>query len=148
MRFAQFRDSQGQSCRKADLPSANLDSYLILLRDACAPLAWRHRVHKMIIIGFILVLLATLVALPTLGDTRTPPRIVEFLGDQPMTRVGRPFVMLACLANPADVPVSVVARLVVPEGVQVEDGAERPLTLQPSEEINPSLDTGRFQASL
>jgi hypothetical protein len=29
-----------------------------------------------------------------------PPQIIEFLGNQPITRVGRPFDVLATLSNP------------------------------------------------
>ncbi|MHB8971208.1 MAG: LamG-like jellyroll fold domain-containing protein [Pirellulaceae bacterium] len=81
------------------------------------------------------ILLLVAVALPALGDNQTPPRIVEFLGDQPMTRVGRPYVVLACIGNPSHETTNVVVRLVVPEGVRQEGPAERALALAPNEEV-------------
>ena len=64
-----------------------------------------------------------------------PPKIVEFLGDQPMTRVGRPFVVLASISNPAKVAVNATATLKLPEGFHLKGAADRPIKLSPNEKI-------------
>jgi len=64
---------------------------------------------------------------------QTPPRIVEFLGKQPMTRVDRPFTILASISNPANVTVKFTATLVPPEHIHVVDPMARQITLAPNE---------------
>lgn len=64
-----------------------------------------------------------------------PPKILEFLGDQPMTRVGRPFVVLATISNPATVSINLTATLKLAEGFRLEGKAERPIKLSPNEKI-------------
>jgi hypothetical protein len=54
-------------------------------------------------------------------DDKASPRILEFLGDQPMTRVGRPFVVLASVANPATITRNFTVTLSLPEGISCEN---------------------------
>jgi len=68
-------------------------------------------------------------------DVANPPRIVEFLGDQPMTRVGRPFVVLTSISNPAEKAVNFIARLRTPEGIRLEGPEERLIALDPKEKV-------------
>ena len=35
-------------------------------------------------------------------DALNPPKIAELLADQPMTRAGRPFTILATITNPSE----------------------------------------------
>ena len=68
-------------------------------------------------------------------DTACTPRILEFIGDQPMTRVGRQFVVLASISNPAKNTENFVTRLRTPDGIRIEGTAERPITLAPNEKV-------------
>jgi hypothetical protein len=65
-------------------------------------------------------------------DGANPPRIVEFIGDQPMTRVDRPFVMVATIHNPAKMAARFTAKLKLPDDVRVKEG-ERLITLAANE---------------
>lgn len=69
-----------------------------------------------------------------LGIAQDPPRIVEFMGAQPMTRVGRPFVVLATINNPDKQIVSLDVELVPIEHIHIID-ANRRISLSPGEEI-------------
>lgn len=62
-----------------------------------------------------------------------PVKIVEFLGDQAMTRVGRPFVVLASIHNPGTSHVNVTITLHLPEGVNCKVQPEKQLTLHSNE---------------
>jgi hypothetical protein len=64
-----------------------------------------------------------------------PPRIVEFLGDQAMTRVGRPFIVLASISNPSKNIVNFVAKLMPCSGIQIDGAAERSIKLTPGENV-------------
>jgi hypothetical protein len=64
-----------------------------------------------------------------------PPKILEFLGDQPMTRVGRPFEVLASISNPAKVTIHATVTLKLPEGIRLEGEAARSINLSPEEKI-------------
>ena len=64
-----------------------------------------------LIAGIVVFLLQNQVSAQKLTDVVNPPRILEFLGDQPMTRVGRPFVVLASVSNPATTPVNISVTL-------------------------------------
>jgi len=64
-----------------------------------------------------------------------PPRILEFLGNQPMTRAGRPFTVLATISNPAPVPIRDSATLRLPEGIHVKGDAVRPIQLAANETV-------------
>lgn len=70
------------------------------------------------------VLIFSFAILPLPGSARTlldgenPPRIIEFMGDQPLTRVGRPFVVVATIFNPANVTAQFMVNLQLPEGVR------------------------------
>jgi hypothetical protein len=64
-----------------------------------------------------------------------PPKILEFLGNQPMTRVGRPFEVLASISNPAKVAIQVTATLKLAEGMHLEGKAAHPIKLSPGEKI-------------
>lgn len=64
-----------------------------------------------------------------------PVKIVELMGDQPLTRAGRPFVVLASINNPAATPVQVTVLLKLPDGISCEDHAEQQLKLSPNESI-------------
>ena len=68
-------------------------------------------------------------------DAINPPKIIEFLADQPMTRVGRPFVVLATITNPSEVTVNVKASLIVPEGVHIKGKADHQIKLNPDGKI-------------
>ena len=65
----------------------------------------------------------------------TPPRILEFIGNQPMTRVGRPYEVLTTISNPAKIAVQVTATLKLPEGMRLEGVAARQISLLPDEKI-------------
>jgi hypothetical protein len=62
-----------------------------------------------------------------------PIKIVEFSGDQAMTRVNRPFVILASIYNPAFFPVNITVSIQLPEGVNCEVQPEKELKLNPNE---------------
>ena len=68
-------------------------------------------------------------------EVTDPPRILEFLGDQPMTRVGRPFTVLATISNPAPVPINDTATLRLPEGIHFKGEAVRPIQLASNETV-------------
>lgn len=68
-------------------------------------------------------------------DAAHPPRILEFLGNQPMTRVGRPFVVLATISNPSNAPINVMATIKVPEDFRVEGDASRQIKLMEEEKV-------------
>ncbi|MGV8096845.1 MAG: glycoside hydrolase family 99-like domain-containing protein [Mangrovibacterium sp.] len=53
-----------------------------------------------------------------------PPQIVEFMGDQPMTRIGRPFVVLASVSNPANSPSEFSVNLKLPDGIHAQGNTE------------------------
>lgn len=69
-------------------------------------------------------------------DAVNPPKIVEFLADQPMTRAGRPFVLLATISNTAKGPVELNASLIVPEGIHIEGDVSRKIKLKPDDKIS------------
>jgi len=64
-----------------------------------------------------------------------PPKIVEFLGDQPITRVGRPFVVLATITNPATTAIDVMSTLKLPEGFHLNGKADRRIKLSANEKL-------------
>lgn len=68
------------------------------------------------------------------GDN-IPPRIVQFLGDQAMTRVGRPFTVLTSVSNPSKNTANVVGKLMPCDGIRINGAAERAIKLAPGEEV-------------
>jgi len=70
-----------------------------------------------------------------LFDAENPPKIVEFLGDHPLTRVSRPFVVLATIKNPSESNINVMATLKLPEGIRCEDKTECQIKLSSNEKI-------------
>jgi len=68
-------------------------------------------------------------------NSLTPVRIDELMGDQPMVRAGRPFVVLASILNPSATPVHVTATLKLPDGLSCEGNAGKELKLSPNEKI-------------
>lgn len=68
-------------------------------------------------------------------DSTNPPKIIEFLGDQPMTRVGRPFIVLASISNPASTAIDVMATLKLPQGFRLDGKAERQIKLSPNDKL-------------
>ncbi len=89
------------------------------------------KLGAVLIVSFAVLPLSA--AAQNLLDGENPPRIIEFMGDQPMTRVGRPFVVLATIFNPAKVTAQFMVNLQLPEGVRSQHG-ERSLTLAPNEQ--------------
>src|ERR1035437_8463341 len=88
-----------------------------------------------LIAGFgVLFLQNQVFAQKTIGLT-DPPKILEFLGNQPMTRVGRPFVVLASISNPATVPIDATATLKLPDGMHLEGESARPIKLASNEKV-------------
>ncbi|MEN8193517.1 MAG: glycoside hydrolase family 99-like domain-containing protein [Bacteroidota bacterium] len=63
----------------------------------------------------------------------TPPIIVEFIGNQPMTRVGRPFVIITSIRNPASVDANVMVSLKLPEGIRSDENTVCQIKLAASE---------------
>jgi len=90
------------------------------------------RLFSPIEVALIILLVTSTLAL---SDLVNPPRIVEFLGDQPMTRAGRPFKLLACIANPGGETLAVKVRLQLPEGIATKEPVELPVELAPDEEV-------------
>ena len=68
-------------------------------------------------------------------DSDSPPRIVEFIGNQPMTRVGRPFEVLGVISNPAKIAINLTATLKLPEGIHLEGMTVRSVKLSPDEKV-------------
>lgn len=66
----------------------------------------------------------------------SPPKIIEFLGDQPMTRVGRPFVVLATISNPASFSIDAIITLELPKGVSCNDRTEYQIKLMPKKQAS------------
>lgn len=64
-----------------------------------------------------------------------PPRIVEFLGNQPMTRVGRPFEVLSTISNPAKITINVTATLKIPVGIHLKGEAVRLIKLASEQKV-------------
>ena len=90
---------------------------------------------KFLFLGLVLFFLQNQGFAQKTIDAENPPKIVEFLGDQPMTRVGRPFVVLASIVNPAEITGNFTVTLKLPEGIRSIDKAERHLTLTSNESI-------------
>ena len=67
--------------------------------------------------------------------TDSPPRILEFIGNQPMTRIGRPFEVLAVISNPGNIAVNVTVTLKLPEGIHIDGEAAHQVMLSPSGKI-------------
>lgn len=88
-----------------------------------------------LIIGLALFFLQDCVYAQKETNTVTPVRIVELMADQPVTRAGRPFVILASILNPAAIPVHVTALLKLPDGLSCEGHAGRRLKLSSNEKI-------------
>ncbi len=88
-----------------------------------------------LITGLIVFFIQDQVFAQTRTESTDPPKILEFLGNQPMTRVGRPFEVLASISNPAKVAIKVTATLKLPEGIRLEGEAARPINLSPGEKI-------------
>ena len=65
----------------------------------------------------------------------SPPRIVEFIGNQPVTRVGRSFEVLAVISNPAKIAINVMVTLKLPEGIRLEGMAVGSVKLSPDEKV-------------
>jgi len=89
----------------------------------------------LLITGLVVLLFQNQGIAQKTNESINPPKIIEFLGDQPMTRVGRPFIVLATVSNPATIPVNLTATLKLPEGFRLEGKAERPIKLSPNEKI-------------
>ncbi|GAA4307598.1 glycoside hydrolase family 99-like domain-containing protein [Compostibacter hankyongensis] len=62
---------------------------------------------------------------------QTPPRILAFAGEQPMTRAERPFALSATILNPAKTTVRFTVKLLVPEHLRVLDTAARQVVIAP-----------------
>jgi hypothetical protein len=88
-----------------------------------------------LITGLIVFFLQNRVSAQQTVESADPPKILEFLGNQPMTRVGRPFEVLASVSNPAKDAIHVTATLKWPEGMHLEGEAARPINLSPGEKI-------------
>lgn len=86
-----------------------------------------------LIIGLSAVLGVVNVKSQQLNAAQHPPRIEEFLGTQPMTRVDRTFTVLASISNPGASGVTVTANLLCPEHITVTDPAARQIVLGPKE---------------
>lgn len=82
-----------------------------------------------LIAGLVVLFLSNQVSAQNTIEAVYPPKILEFIGDQPMTRVGRPFVVLASISNPATVPVNVSVSLKLPEGMHHEGEAVRQIKI-------------------
>ncbi len=97
---------------------------------------FRADIKKIFLItGLVVFFLQNQVSAQKSIEAVDPPKILEFLGDQPMTRVGRPFVVLASISNPAKVSINVTATLKLPEGIHLEGEAGRLIKLSPDEKI-------------
>src|SRR6185312_335391 len=98
-------------------------------------------VNKIIIKKAYIFIILCIWLLPLKGHTQqtydmeVPPRIMEFLGDQPMTRVGRPFVVLASISNPAKDTVNFLIRLRTPGSIRIDSPSKRSIRLAPNEKV-------------
>ena len=88
------------------------------------------------IIGLVVLFSQIQVNAQSKIDVVNPPKIIEFLADQPMTRVGRPFVVLATLTNPSEVAVNAKASLIVPEGIRCKGTADHIIDLLPNDTVS------------
>lgn len=88
-----------------------------------------------LITGLIVFFLQNQVSAQQTIEPTDPPRILEFLANQPMTRVGRPFEILASISNPAKVAIHATATLKLQEGMRLEGEAAKPIKLSPGEKI-------------
>jgi hypothetical protein len=68
-------------------------------------------------------------------DILDPPRIMGFPGNQPMTRVDRPFEVLTSVSNPAKTTVNLTATLKLPEGVRSNGNAAQQIKFSPDEKV-------------
>jgi hypothetical protein len=88
-----------------------------------------------LIYGFLIPFILNQVYAQRSINPLMPPIIIEFFGDQPMTRVERPFIVLATIKNPADRNIDVKATLKLPEEIDCKDKAERQIKLSSNEKI-------------
>jgi len=88
-----------------------------------------------LIAGLVVMLFHNQGASQNMNELVTPPRILEFLGNQPMTRVGRPFEVLTTISNPAKIVINVTATLKLPEGIYLEGEAAHQIKLSPEEKV-------------
>lgn len=96
----------------------------------------KRSIEKAILKIFLFILLIPFGAFAQhVIDAEYPPQIVEFLADQPMTRAGRPFVVLAVIKNPAKTRADFTVTLHTPEGIRIEGAGERSLQLASDQKI-------------
>ena len=73
-------------------------------------------------IAMIAVMLSSNVFGQTHLDAENPPKIIELIGDQPMTRVGRPFVVLSTIKNPSQATAQFKVHLNLPRHIEMIRG--------------------------
>ena len=64
------------------------------------------------VFGIFCIVFQNYISAQSTIDFTNPPSIDEFLGNQPMTRAGRPFQVMAIVSNPSDAIVNLTATLV------------------------------------
>lgn len=89
-----------------------------------------------VVIGLTILLLQIQGYAQKINYAVSPPQIVEFLGDQPMTRTGRPFVVLATISNPSSSPINAIVTLELPKGVSCKDRVKHQIRLMPKEQTS------------
>ncbi len=87
------------------------------------------------VIGMVCVLFSNRASAQGAIDFLNPPTIDEFLGDQPMTRAGRPFVVLASITNPSTVNVSLAVTLKLPGNISSDEETVRQINLNPKQKV-------------
>ena len=94
-------------------------------------------VHKQKGLLFRIAMIAVMLSSNVLGqthlDAENPPKIIELIGDQPMTRVGRPFVVLATIENPSQATAQFKVHLNLPRPIEMIKNNARELSLAPGE---------------
>ncbi len=88
-----------------------------------------------LIAGFLFMFFFNQGVAQNLNNIVDPPKIIEFLGNQPMTRVGRPFEVLATISNPANSAINVKATLKLAEGIRLEGTTVRSVKLSSNEKV-------------
>lgn len=92
--------------------------------------------NKLSLTSFMLLMLIQIAVFGHANNNGFLPQIIEFLGDQPLTRVGRPFVVLTTISNPASFTKDVVIKLGLPDGLRCVDNTERKIKLAANEKMS------------
>ena len=86
------------------------------------------------VFGIFCIVFQNYISAQSTIDFTNPPSIDEFLGNQPMTRAGRPFQVMAIVSNPSDAIVNLTATLVLPKDIKSQETV-RQLKLNPKEKV-------------